>query len=80
VHLGGSWRALIVFALLTPDLRVHIHGPDDRQPTQPPPGGNQTGQAPALGSGRCGWRGLLAVLTDTLGRGSTVVGCNQDVM
>jgi hypothetical protein len=49
------------------------------QPTQPVPQGNQTGQSP-LGRGRCGWGGLLAVLTAILGRGSTVVGGNQDVV
>jgi hypothetical protein len=49
------------------------------RPTQPVPQGNQTGQSP-LGSGRCGWGGLLAVLTAILGRGSTVVGGYQDVV
>ena len=56
---------------------MHAHG--GYLPTQPVPQGNQTGQSP-LGSGRCGWGGLLAVLTAILGRGSTVVGGYQDVV
>jgi hypothetical protein len=51
---------------------VHVHVHDDHRPTQPLPQGNQTGRSP-LGSGRCGWGELLAVLTAILGRGSAVV-------